>query len=69
MSAKRENELASTSERLRACGAFAGRTPVVPANHLTVYRLISSQLTLRSAMRGVNMLAIQACSAFSLKPS
>jgi len=34
MSAKRENVLGSTSEKLRACGAFAGGMPAVPANHL-----------------------------------
>jgi len=35
MSAKRENEFKATSESLRPRGAFAGRTPAVPANHLT----------------------------------
>jgi len=34
MSAKRENDLGATSERLRACGAFAGGTPAFPINHL-----------------------------------
>jgi len=36
VSAKREIELGCASERLRACGAFAGGTPAVPANHLTL---------------------------------
>src|SRR5258705_5800397 len=34
MSAKRENGLGATCERLRAVGAFAGGTPAVAANHL-----------------------------------
>ena len=36
MSVKRENLLRPLSEELRACGAFAGGTPAVPAKHLTI---------------------------------
>ena len=49
MSAKRENELDSTSERLRAFGALAGGTPAVPANHLT---LPLSRYLLRAVQAG-----------------
>jgi hypothetical protein len=37
MSAKRKIEFEKlTKKNLRACGAFAGGTPAVPANHLSV---------------------------------
>ena len=33
MSAKRENRMCQERQDLRDCGAFAGGTPAVPANH------------------------------------
>jgi OHCU decarboxylase len=33
--------LGASSEKLRACGAFAGGTPAVPANHLTLEGSVS----------------------------
>src|SRR4029078_12602302 len=35
MSAKRENSLGQQHQDLRACGAFAGGTPALPANNLS----------------------------------
>jgi len=45
MSAKRENGLGETSfEILRACGAFAGGSPAVPANRLTLAGFLAKPL-------------------------
>jgi hypothetical protein len=40
MSAKREKRIGVSPERLRACGAFAGGTPAVPANHMIGFGLV-----------------------------